>query len=235
MRLVHSCHGDAFVRRRARSRRRAAGRQRRRDVSPLSGRRHHRPGALDSRAEEARRSLRRQRAVLPGHDLERLDRRHAVREPVQGDAHAEKRRRGVSARQDDLQRGIHQQRGARLQGQHLVLLDQPGHVRRPHHRHAELQPRLGPDIPRHQGERPDHQRPDVPPAGGSSRLWREPQPDPEPQSRRHAELSVLHRPGLSRQPVPADPLRRSEQSRRLLARHRRSIPTRAPWMPRRCR
>ncbi len=57
------------------------------------------------------------------------------------------------------------------------------------------------------------------------------QPDPDPQSHRHARLSVLQRPGLSRQPIPGDPFRRSEQPGRLHARAHRSIRARGPWTP----
>ena len=63
------------------------------------------------------------RQLLHRHGVQRVDRREALRQPVQGD---ERKQKSLSvrlpARQDHLQRRRHQQQRERLQGRHGVLL-----------------------------------------------------------------------------------------------------------------
>ena len=122
---------------------RAAGRPCRRALPPLRRRRrdHRRP--FGAGAQEIRREVLGLGQLLHGHGVQRVDRRDDHGQPVQGAAHAGQPRVRHAARQDAVQRQLHEQRRERLHGQHRQLRPQPGHVRRPHDGLVRLQPGLG--------------------------------------------------------------------------------------------
>ena len=128
-------------------------------VSPLRGRRHHRSGPVGPGAEEDRRQLSRHRQLLRGHDLQRLDRREALGEPLQGEAHAGERSASSTCTARSTYSAGYIHSASRTTSPNTTYFGQPGHVRRPDHRVPELQARLGQGVPRPQGRRrPDRQR-----------------------------------------------------------------------------
>ena len=189
-------------------------------VPPLRRRRHHGRRSLGPGAQEDRRQLLGLAQLLRGHDLERLDRREALGEPVQGDAQAGERRVSTTCTASPpTAPGYHHSNEPDYKAEHHLLLDQPGHVRRPDDGHPRLPARLGPGLPRYQGRRrPDRQRPDLPRARRSPRLLAVAEPDPHAQPDRELQLRAADRSGLSRQPLSQDPLFLTRPGRRLHAR-----------------
>ena len=123
--------------------------------------------------------------------------------PYKETAQAEERRRSTTCTARPPTAPASSTARSRTTVEHGLLLGQPGHVRRPHHRHHELQARLGPASYRDIKDRPARSSRTTRHSTSSAdhRGYLRPQPDPHAQPDRDFNYEVITDQGYLATPI----------------------------------